>query len=186
MKSYYSNLASIIRVCDGQKKNWEIVNWDIDKVNLSMGEKIGKVITDRKLQVYIELLKAGTILPPLIVDEEGYIRDGWHRITAYKAIKQKRVPVLRPVGKGTGKIIKDEYYTKLGKGKFYFPYPEDRGLDHDYHCLICNRRLQYIAKNTVPGPMVEYPDGMPSGPFYYCQPCGSIIKPREYIVWKKT
>jgi len=182
--NYYPKLAKIIKVCDGQTKNWEIVMWPTKEVNVSMGEKIGKTITDRKLNVYIELLLNDVVLPPLIVDEEGFIKDGWHRLTAYKIIRQKTVPVLRPVGKGTGKIIRDEYYQKLGKGEFYFPYKKF-GVDHEQFCLICGRKLSFMKKNTTPGPLVEYPDGMPGGPFYYCKPCGSIIKEGEYIIWRK-
>jgi len=52
---------------------------------------------------------------PIVIDESGFILDGHHRFNAYveSGANYGEVPVLKVVGDGTGKIVKDKKLTDL-------------------------------------------------------------------------
>lgn len=125
-------------------------------------------------------MKEGVIFPPLIVDEEYLLLDGWHRWLSMIDIGIKKTPVMKSIKEGSDKILSDECY---GLGKFTLPY-EDIGEERNNNCLICGDKLKYAQKDSVPGPSPAFPRGFPKPPFWWCDKCGLVINPKTFSVWK--
>jgi len=174
-------MKNFIKSIKGEDRDWEVISLSIDEIKdtalFSAKYELSKVNKppNKKMEVYLELMKSGVILPPLVLDEKNNLRDGTHRLALYKFLGKKRVKVLRSLGKGTGKVK-----GKFG-GKFVFPY-KDIAQYSGHRCLICNELLIY--KDGVSSPISTFPQGMPNGKLHYCKNCGMIYK-KNFVLWKK-
>lgn len=154
----------------GINQDWEIVYEDIDKLYDPALPKF----QSPKLDIYIKKLENGDVFPPIAVTEENKVIDGTHRLNAFIVLKRKQVPIIRSLGKGEGKIVRDEVY-KGGE----FCRPADLPT-----CFICNNTLEFVPKNgSQPSPGTEFPQGFPVGPFYFCRLDKIIINEKMFTLW---
>lgn len=90
---------------------------------------------------------------PIIVDESNFVLDGHHRLNAYKesGANYGQVPVLKVVGKGSGKIVKDEKLTDIYNRAHAAPTrPLDESIEAQFE-----RRKQAMAMSKVNGLPIE-------------------------------
>ena len=174
-------MKNLLKNINGLNHDWEIVNIKIDEIQdtatIDWKHEFGNLNKprNRKLIVYRELYKSGTVFPPITLDEGNKVMDGTHRLMLYKYLEKKIIKVLRRTGKGTGKV--------KGKfpGKSTFPY-KNLDQEHPTECIVCNTILNYLPKAAGASPMDEFPQGLPTGPLWYCKPCGVVVK-KGFIVW---
>jgi hypothetical protein len=92
--------------------DWEIVYIPIVKIKpdnlLFSGTFLEKVVN------YIKLLYKDYVFPPIIVNSKNKIIDGQCRYYAYKMANKKKIPCLREIKNGSGKLVRNEVY-KGGK-----------------------------------------------------------------------
>ena len=170
------NYKPLIDSIDGWGKDWEIVSIPLRHVSL-----IPAIASDRKLITYMQAIRRGVIFPPICVDKNNNLKDGAHRSKAHFELGDLEIVVIREVGDGTGRVIKDEFYADR-KGEFVKPY---LGVNlENAHCLNCERSLQWMPAGLSETGYPEFPMGMPAGPYFYCRPCGLIINPNKFIVYE--
>lgn len=157
-----------------EPQDWECKLVDIKKVT----DPVLAKFQSPKLNMYIQLLKKGAIFPPVVVTNDYQVIDGTHRFNAYLRLKRKKIPVLRALGKGSNQV-KDSVYNKLG-GKFVAPKSEERPT-----CYLCSSKMEHMREHESPGPMAEFPEGLPRGPFYFCRKDAYIINQRNYVIWQE-
>jgi len=170
----------IIDSVGGEDRDWEIVEVPVKDVN----DPNEGCVQDPKLKVYIKELKKGSVFPPIVLDEKNEVLDGTHRLHAYKRAGKKKVPALRAVGKGTGKVVRDKYFEPLvkklqaeGRDTDFF-IPTDEAPD----CLICGKQMTFVPYGcTTTHP--AFPDGFPRGPFYFCGEDQIIVSKKSFIGW---
>ena len=173
----YTNLIPLIKQF---RQDWVIEWGDVTKLHPTVIED--EKPRDAKVEAYIKLMKEGVIFPPIVVDHDYLILDGWHRWLAITALKKNKTPLLKMVGGGSSKILKDDCFSS---GIWTIPYKHIDPLDPS-NCLICNIPLIWARAGTLPGPYNVFPRGMPAPPYFYCTKCGLIVDPIKFIVWKSA
>lgn len=169
------NYDYLIDSIDGWDKDWEIVVIPFDNVIIPIIN-----ISPHKYTTYYRAIKKGVEFPPIAITKDNRMYDGLHRYKVYMNLNYKKIPVIREYGPGHGRIVKDDYYTKK-KGSFTKPYSGKNG--EETMCISCKRMLSWMPYGLSHVGLPEFPHGMPSGPYYFCQPCGLIINPNRFIVW---
>ena len=170
------NYTSLIRSIDGMDRDWEILEMPTENIiTAGVDKKFGK-----KINHYIYKIQSGQIMPPIIIDNNNNLIDGEHRFHAMELVGKRTVVVIREVGPGTGKVLRDDYF-KDKDGEFYLPY--EKYGDKDFVlCLRCHSKLEFMPPGSG-GNIPEFPDGMPAGPYFYCGSCGLIINKYKFILW---
>lgn len=163
----YDALLNIV----GRDKDWIICHEQVKNIYDPSSPKF----QSPKLNIYVKLLQEGRVFPPVVLDEKNWVVDGTHRLHAYKRLGRKYVPVIKPTGKGTGKV-KDLIYKK---GKFV-------EMTEAPVCLGCGSNMTFVPYGYTPEPMLEFPEGLPRGPIYYCRPCKIIVNQRKFLLWKSV
>lgn len=137
------------------EKNWEIVWLPIAKV-----EQDGRVWA--KIRGLTTKLLKGSIFPPIILGENKEIMDGEHRILAYKLAGKKSIPVLRAIGEGNGRIVKDNVYSRLKlskKKRFYLTNGEE------VKCLVCGQLMVVVGHQ------------------FFCEKCNLRVERDQWLSW---
>lgn len=162
----------LLNAIGGLDKDWEVVWLKPNRLYDPSSPKL----QSPKLKVYRKLLAQGHIFPPIPITKDNEVIDGTHRLLAYKRNGIKLVPVIREIGEGSGRVLKDEVY---GEGVFTRPT-----LDEVPECFICSEKLTYYREGANIGPLPGFPLGLPKPPIYVCQNCKIIINRKNFFVWK--
>jgi len=170
----------VIHSVSGDEKDWEIVEFPVDLID----DPAEHNTQAPKLKVYTKELDKGSIFPPIVIDENNAVLDGTHRLHAYRNLFRELIPVLRPVGKGTGRVVNDEYFDPLIRKL------KEEGRDADFfipsdespNCLVCGRALEFVDYG-VNKTHHAFPEGLPRGPFYFCARDKIIVSKKSFIGW---
>ena len=68
---------------------------------------------EHKVKPLMKSIERGDIIQPIIVVSDTNIIEGRHKAEAYYRLGHVRGPIARPVGEGSGKILRDEVYGHL-------------------------------------------------------------------------
>lgn len=173
----YTNLLPLIAP---HKRDWVIEWCEVDKIHPTVVEN--QKPRGEKIEVYMKLMKQGVVFPPIVVDENYLILDGWHRWLSVTNLHKKKTPVIKSVGVGTNKILRDECFQG---GSFTLPY-QGMTEENPSSCLVCGKQLIHVRERESPTPPWCIPMGMPVGPYFFCDMCGIIVKPQLFVVWKSA
>lgn len=168
----------IIDSVGGGDKDWEIIEIPLDKLTDPSEDKVNST----KLMVYAKEISKGSIFPPIVVDEDYKVIDGTHRLRAYKTLCRKKIPALKAIGKGTGRIIRDKVFEPM--------LEKLKGYDLDFYlpgaeppkCLNCGAILNFVPYG-LSMTNSAFPDGMPTGPYYFCAKDKIIVSKKSFIGW---
>lgn len=158
-------------------------NWVIKYINIKdLTDPSENNINSNKLLVYIKEIKKGSIFPPIVVSSDKKVIDGTHRLKAYKALGEKKIPALISVGKGTGKVLYDYVFEPMIKKlkdhdlDFYLPGAEPP------KCLNCGAIMTFVPYGLNIS-VSAFPEGMPVGPYYFCAKDRIIVSKKSFIGW---
>ena len=171
----------LIKSVGGMDRDWEVVEVNINELTDPSANKV----YDAKHRAYMEKIREGATFPPIIVDENNRVLDGTHRLKAHIGAGRETINILRAVGRGTGKLIRDDVLEPLlnklkgsGRENEFFRYS-----DKDPQCLVCKGNMQYVRDNYCLSYNPVFPDGFPQAPFYYCAGCGIIANSKQFVGW---
>jgi hypothetical protein len=153
---------------DGHDKDWELVMIPVSEPFDPFAQKIQKA----KLKVYVKELKKGSLFPPIVVDEKNEVIDGTHRLRAHKVAKYRKILAMRPIGKGTGQLL-----GEMPRGDFFIPSEEPP------NCFGCGAILNFCPYGATLSPLPTFPEGLPRGPFFYCERCGITVSKKTFMGW---